>query len=124
MKTKVIDLFAGVGGLSLGFLQAGFDIVYANEYDKSIADAYKKNHPDTIVDSTDIKDIDFEKVFKKFENKIAVVVGGPPCQGFSQKGKRIGLNDERNFMFQRFVNVVKIVKPDFFVLEFNLLYKG
>jgi len=114
---KVIDLFAGVGGLSLGFSQAGFDIIYANEYDKSIADAYKKNHPNTIVDNTDIKDIDFEKVFRKFENKVDVVVGGPPCQGFSQKGKRIGLDDKRNFMFQQFVKVVKIVKPEFFVLE-------
>jgi len=114
---KAIDLFAGVGGLSLGFSQAGFEIVYANEYDKSIADAFAKNHPNTIVDSTDIRDINFEKVFRKFENKVDVVMGGPPCQGFSQKGKRIGINDERNFMFQQFVKVVEIVKPEFFILE-------
>ena len=114
---KAIDLFAGVGGLSLGFSQAGFDIVYANEYDKSIAESFKKNHPNTIIDSTDIRDIDFEKTFRKYENKIDVVMGGPPCQGFSQKGKRIGISDERNFMFQQFVKVVKIVKPEFFLLE-------
>lgn len=114
---KVIDLFAGVGGLSLGFLQAGFEIVYANEYDKSIANSFKKNHPNTIVDYTDIRDINFEKVFRPFENKVDVVMGGPPCQGFSQKGKRSGVNDERNFLFQQFVKVVEIVKPEFFVLE-------
>ena len=114
---KVIDLFAGVGGLSLGFSQAGFSIVYANEYNKSIAESFKKNHKDTMVDSTDIRDIDFEKVFRPFENKISVVMGGPPCQGFSQKGKRAGISDERNFMFQQFVKVVEIVKPEFFVLE-------
>ncbi len=114
---KVIDLFAGVGGLSLGFTQAGFDVVYANEYIDSIAKAYKKNHPKTIVDNTDIKKIDFEKTFRPYENKIDIVMGGPPCQGFSQKGKRIGLNDKRNFMFKQFVKVVKIVKPEFFLLE-------
>lgn len=114
---KVIDLFAGVGGLSLGFSQAGFEVVYANEYDKSIAAAYQKNHPKTIVDSTDIRDVNFEKVFRPYQGKVDVVVGGPPCQGFSQKGKRIGINDKRNFMFQQFVKVVKIVEPEFFLLE-------
>lgn len=114
---KVIDLFAGVGGLSLGFRQAGFEIVFANEYDKSIANSYKLNHPNTIVNSEDIRDIDFDKVFKPFINKVDVVMGGPPCQGFSQKGKRVGISDARNFMFQQFVKVVEMVKPEFFLLE-------
>jgi DNA (cytosine-5)-methyltransferase 1 len=114
---RVIDLFAGVGGLSLGFVKAGFDIVYANEYNKSIAAAYKLNHPNTFVDTTDITKLDFEKTFLKYEGKIAVVIGGPPCQGFSQKGKRIGLEDDRNFMFRQFIKVVEITKPKYFVLE-------
>jgi len=114
---KVIDLFAGVGGLSLGFMQEGFEVVYANEYDKSIAASFKKNHPKTVVDDRDIRDIDFSKTFLPYKDKIAVVMGGPPCQGFSQKGKRIGLKDERNFMFQQFVKVVETVQPEFFLLE-------
>jgi len=114
---KVIDLFAGVGGLSQGFIAEGFEVVYANEYDKSIAAAYKFNHPNTIVDTTDITKIDFEKTFKSFRNKVSVVMGGPPCQGFSQKGKRIGLDDKRNFMFKKFAKVVEIVQPEFFLLE-------
>jgi DNA (cytosine-5)-methyltransferase 1 len=114
---KVIDLFAGVGGLSQGFIAEGFEVVYANEYDKSIAEAYKFNHPNTIVDTTDITKIDFDKTFKPFRNKVSVVMGGPPCQGFSQKGKRIGLDDERNFMFRKFAKVVEIVQPEFFLLE-------
>jgi len=114
---KVIDLFAGVGGLSQGFIAEGFDVVYANEYDKSIAEAYKFNHPNTIVDTTDITEIDFEKTFKPFRKQVMVVMGGPPCQGFSQKGKRIGLDDERNFMFRQFAKVVEIVQPEFFLLE-------
>lgn len=114
---RVIDLFAGVGGLSSGFIKAGFDIVYANEYNKDIATAYKLNHPNTVVDTTDITKIDFEKTFRQYEGSIAVVMGGPPCQGFSQKGKRIGLEDDRNFMFRQFIKVVEITKPKYFVLE-------
>lgn len=118
MKTnKVIDLFAGVGGLSLGFSREGFDIVYANEYDKSIAKSFKMNHPSTDVDDRDITEIDIEKTFSKYKNQIAVVMGGPPCQGYSQKGKRFGLQDHRNFMFQKFVKVVEVVQPEFFLLE-------
>lgn len=113
----VIDLFAGVGGLSLGFSQEGFKVVYANEYDKSIAKAFKLNHPDAEVDDRDITEIDIESTFSKYRNKVTVVMGGPPCQGFSQKGKRIGLKDPRNFMFQKFVKVVEVVNPEFFILE-------
>jgi DNA (cytosine-5)-methyltransferase 1 len=68
-------------------------------------------------DTSDIVNIDFDKTFKPFKNSITVVMGGPPCQGFSQKGKRIGLEDERNFMFQQFIKVVEIIKPKYFVLE-------
>lgn len=114
---KVIDLFAGVGGLSAGFVQAGFEVVYANEYDPAIAASFQKNHPCTIVDATDIRQLNFESVFRPYENRIDVVMGGPPCQGFSQKGKRIGLDDERNFLFRQFVEVVRIVKPRFILLE-------
>jgi DNA (cytosine-5)-methyltransferase 1 len=113
----VVDLFSGVGGLSLGFTQAGFEVVFANEYDKNIAQAYQKNHPKAQVDSRDIRNIDFDTTFKEYKNKIAVVIGGPPCQGFSQKGKRIGVDDDRNFMFQQFVNAIKVISPKYFILE-------
>lgn len=114
---NVIDLFAGVGGLSLGFSEEGFKVVYANEYDKSIAKSFKLNHPETEVDDRDIAEIDIESTFGRYKDKVTVVVGGPPCQGFSQKGKRIGLRDQRNFMFQKFVKVVEVVNPEFFILE-------
>lgn len=114
---KVIDLFAGVGGLSLGFEQAGFEIVFTNEYNKSIANAYKQNNPNVEVNTEDVRSLDLTSKLGKYEGVVNVVMGGPPCQGFSQKGKRIGLNDERNFMFVQFVKVVKIVKPKYFILE-------
>lgn len=116
MKTA-IDLFAGVGGLSLGFEQAGFNVIWANEFNKTIAEAYHKNHPHTTIDSRDIREIDINKELAKYIGSIDVIMGGPPCQGFSQKGKRIGLDDARNFMFRKFVEVVSTIKPKFFVLE-------
>lgn len=114
---KVIDLFAGVGGMSLGFEQKGFEVVLANEIDKSIADAYKKNHKHTEMLTEDITKLNIKKVFGKYKNKIDVVVGGPPCQGFSQKGQRKTINDDRNFLFKQFVDVVKVVEPRYFVME-------
>ncbi len=117
MKPTVIDLFAGVGGLSLGFEMEGFDILLANEFDQSIATAYKENHKSTNVVVGDITSLDLSKVFGEYVNKIDVVIGGPPCQGFSQKGKRKTINDERNFLFKHYVEVVKFVKPKYFVME-------
>lgn len=117
MKPKVIDLFAGVGGLSLGFKMAGFDIVLANEFDESIAKSYKYNHPETEVIVEDITKISHKDVFTNFKEKIEVVIGGPPCQGFSQKGQRKSINDDRNYLFKQFVEVVKYVQPKYFVME-------
>jgi DNA (cytosine-5)-methyltransferase 1 len=117
MKPKVIDLFAGVGGLSLGFENCGFDVVLANEYDPSIATAYKANHKGTKMIVGDITSLDLEKIFVSYAGKIDVIIGGPPCQGFSQKGQRKTIHDERNFLFKYYVKVVELVKPQYFVME-------
>lgn len=117
MKLRVIDLFAGIGGLSLGFRMEGFDIVLANEIDKEIADSYVKNHPETKMINEDITKLNIEDVFKEYINTVDVVIGGPPCQGFSQKGQRKSIKDERNFLFKYFYNVVKLLKPKYFVME-------
>jgi DNA (cytosine-5)-methyltransferase 1 len=113
---KAIDLFAGVGGLSQGFIQAGFDIPLAIEYKEDIAASFQKNHLGTEVIAKDIRDIDLLDIASRFKG-IDVVMGGPPCQGFSQKGKRLNLSDERNFMFKHFVLFVETLKPKFFLLE-------
>lgn len=117
MKPKVIDLFAGVGGLSLGFEKQGFDVVIANEYDKSIADAYRENHKHTKMICGDITALDLKETFGKYKGEVSVVIGGPPCQGFSQKGQRKTIHDERNFLFKYYVKVVDLVKPKYFVME-------
>ena len=117
MKHSVIDLFSGVGGLSLGFRMAGYDVLLANEIDSSIAEAYTKNHPETKMINADITSLDIGSVFGEYVDKIDVVIGGPPCQGFSQKGQRKTINDPRNFLFRYFFEVVKYVRPRFFVIE-------
>ena len=114
MKPTVIDLFAGVGGLSLGFEKAGFDVVLANEYDPSIAEAYRENHRKTKMIVGDITKLNLDDVFGPYVDKIDVVIGGPPCQGFSQKGQRKTIHDERNFLFKYYVEVVRLVKPKYF----------
>lgn len=116
-RNKVIDLFAGVGGMSLGFELAGFEVVLANEYDKEIAAAYEYNHPKTKMIAKDITGLSLEDEFSKYRGKIDVIIGGPPCQGFSQKGQRKTINDERNFLFKYYVKVVELVQPNYFVME-------
>lgn len=114
---RVGDLFAGVGGMSQGFKMAGnFEISFAIEYDKDIALSYKYNHLQTDVYAKDITDIDVKQLHTKHPH-IDVIIGGPPCQGFSQKGKRLSLDDPRNYLFQQFVRFVKEFMPKYFVLE-------
>ena len=113
-----IDLFSGVGGLSLGFKEQGFNVVLAVENDPEIATGYEKNFPETKLIVEDVAKIDFTKCLSETSSDgIDVVFGGPPCQGFSQKGKRLHLNDERNYLFRAFIDVVRITRPKFFVME-------
>jgi DNA (cytosine-5)-methyltransferase 1 len=115
---KVIDLFAGCGGLSLGFIKNGCTIEKAVEFDSSIANTYKMNHPKVEVIVDDIKNVDHSGIFKRGDADI--IIGGPPCQGFSMAGARIRegfMGDPRNFLFKHYFNVVKTVKPRAFVME-------
>ena len=106
---KIISLFSGCGGLDLGFEQAGFQILAANEYDKSIWATFKANHPHTHLIEGDIRQIDHHA----FPNEIDGIIGGPPCQGFSMAGERIRANsfkdDPRNYLFKHYLNIVKII---------------
>lgn len=118
MNYKVIDLFAGCGGFSLGFMQNGFDITKAVEFDKSIALTYQKNHPTTQLIVDDIKNVDNTCFFNEYEADM--IIGGPPCQGFSMAGARIRqgfIDDPRNQLFRHYFNIVKTVKPKIFIME-------
>jgi len=115
---KVIDLFAGCGGLSCGFEQAGLNIVAAVEYDKQIAKSYEYNHKNTEVFAEDIKIIDEQNIFSK--DSADIIIGGPPCQGFSMAGARIRngfIEDPRNYLFKHYLSIVNKVKPKMFIIE-------
>lgn len=114
---KVIDLFAGAGGLSLGFKQTGaFDIVVAAENNENAQKTYRKNHAGTTV-LGDIRQIDFEDLRRNYGD-IDVVIGGPPCQGFSnanrQKAQTISLN---NGLVKEYVRAIRELQPKVFVME-------
>ena len=114
----IIDLFSGAGGLSLGFIQNGYNVKKAVEFDEQIANTYKKNFPQVDVIIDDIKKVDKTKIFEK--NDGDVIIGGPPCQGFSMAGSRIRnnfINDPRNYLFKHYFNIVKTVKPKVFLME-------
>lgn len=115
---SVIDLFSGCGGLSLGFRQANFDVIRAVEFDPGIANTYIANHPETDMIVDDIRNIDNTGVFQ--EGDADVIIGGPPCQGFSMAGARIRggfIDDPRNYLFRHYFNVVRTVRPTVFVME-------
>jgi len=118
MKINTIDLFAGCGGFSCGFERAGYNIISAVEYDKNIAKSYENNHKNVNVIADDIKNVDNNETFKL--GSADIIIGGPPCQGFSMAGARNRngfMDDPRNYLFKHYFNVVKIVRPKIFILE-------
>ena len=116
-KYNVVDLFAGVGGLSYGFSSLeNFNIIFANEIEKDISIAYKLNHPNVEMLNCNIIDINEEKIKKILGNKkIDLLVGGPPCQSYSTLGKR--QMDERANLFKEYKRILKILNPIAFVFE-------
>lgn len=120
---KILDLFSGAGGMSEGFLQAGFHIVSATDYSVEASETYINRHKQLGYNvnyyTGDIRDLTHNRrKLKEFvgSEKIDVIVGGPPCQGFSLSGKRLA-DDIRNTLFIEYLKVVKFVKPDYFVIE-------
>jgi DNA (cytosine-5)-methyltransferase 1 len=114
LKFNFIDLFCGCGGLTQGFLQAGMNPVGSVEVVEVAANTHKLNFPKCKCYNGDIKDLNPTEYFEN--KKIHLVIGGPPCQGFSVAGKR-DPNDPRNKLFYEFVRVVNEIKPWYIVLE-------
>lgn len=110
---KLITFFAGAGGLDLGFSKAGFNIDWANEYDKEIWETYEKNHPNTYLDKRSITNIPIEEIP---DNPIGII-GGPPCQSWSEAGALKGINDKRGQLFFDFIKVLEEKQPLFFLAE-------
>lgn len=111
-RLKIVSLFAGCGGLDLGFSQAGFDIIWANEYDKTIWDTYEFNHSHTKLDRRSIRDIPSDEI-----PDADGIIGGPPCQSWSLAGAMRGEKDPRGQLFFEYVRILKDKKPLFFLAE-------
>ena len=109
---KLVTFFAGAGGLDLGFSEAGFDIIWANEYDKSIWETYEKNHHGVYLDKRSITDIPLNEI-----PKCDGIIGGPPCQSWSEAGAMRGINDKRGQLFYDFIKILADKQPKFFLAE-------
>lgn len=114
---KIIDLFCGIGGLSLGFEQAGFEVVSAVDMWADAVKTYNHNRKDNVAQVISVEDYNNDVLPDLVkEHKITGIIGGPPCQGFSTVGKR-EIDDPRNKMYLEFYKAVKMASPDFFVIE-------
>lgn len=114
---KFIDLFAGCGGMSLGFEMAGYHNIVAIDFWEDALATYKHNRNQSNTLCADLATLDPKSVRNNFNiDQIDVIIGGPPCQGFSIAGKRI-IDDERNKLYKSFVNFVKYFSPKAFVME-------
>ena len=113
-KPKAISFFAGCGGLCYGIKAAGFDVIAANELVDSYREIYAENFPDVTFLPNDIRDIKSEHLLDYVG--VDLMIGGPPCQGFSLAGKR-DVNDDRNSLFRDYLNIADIVKPKVVLME-------
>jgi DNA (cytosine-5)-methyltransferase 1 len=116
MSKKVLDLFCGCGGLSLGFEMAGCDIRLGVDDDEAALTSFAKNHSNSNALNTDLSNGFSDELKKNIESNIDIVIGGPPCQGFSLSGLR-KLDDPRNTLVSSFIDVVKEVQPQAFTME-------
>lgn len=114
---NVVDLFCGCGGLSYGLEQAGFKTILGIDNWKDALLTFEENHPNARIINEDISDLNVEVIKKVIgKQKIDVIVGGPPCQGFSLSGAR-NFYDERNRLYLDFIRIVEVLKPKAFIIE-------
>lgn len=112
MPMKIVSLFTGAGGLDLGFEKAGFRTIWANEYDKTIWATFEHNFPKAKLDKRSIVDISPEEI-----PDADGIIGGPPCQSWSEAGAGRGINDSRGQLFNDYIRMLKVKQPKFFLVE-------
>lgn len=109
---QLISLFTGAGGLDLGFEKAGFKVIWANEFDKTIWETFELNFPHTKLDKRSIVDINPSEI-----PYAEGIIGGPPCQSWSEAGSRRGIKDKRGQLFHDYIRLLKEKQPKFFLAE-------
>lgn len=118
MTKTFIEVCAGAGGLSLGFIEQGFSPLLLNDNDKYCCQTLKKNHPNVTIKEGSMTDIDLKKMKKIFKKKkLDILMGGVPCQSFSQAGKRKGITDDRGKLILHFIKMTDILDPNIFLIE-------
>lgn len=116
-KKKIIDLFCGCGGLSYGFEMAGFEVILGIDNWADALKTFSATHKNAVAHLADLYTLNPSEILEKYNiKKPDIIVGGPPCQGFSIAGKRM-IDDERNKLYKGFVNFVDFFKPSAFVME-------
>ena len=110
---KLISLFSGCGGLDLGFERAGFEIPIANEFDSTIWKTFEINHKKTNLIKSDIRRLSTSD----FSFEVDGIIGGPPCQSWSEAGAQRGINDTRGQLFFDYIRILKSKRPKFFLAE-------
>lgn len=110
---KLISLFSGAGGLDKGFHNAGFRTIVANEFDPKICPTFKANFPNTDLIEGDIRNVRAGE----FPERVTGIIGGPPCQSWSEAGSLKGIEDARGKLFYEYIRILKAVQPLFFVAE-------
>lgn len=106
---NLVSLFSGCGGLDLGFQKAGFQIIWANDNDKDIWKTYQHNHKNTDLDKRDIRQITSQEI-----PDCIGIIGGPPCQSWSEAGMQRGIDDTRGQLFLEYVRILRDKQPLFF----------
>ena len=114
---NLLSLFSGCGGLDLGFEKAGFDIPVANEFDKTIYETFKVNHPKTHLIGGDVRNVSKIDIQMYFDGDVDGIIGGPPCQSWSEAGALRGIQDARGQLFFDYIRLLKEFKPKFFLAE-------
>lgn len=114
---KVISLFSGCGGLDLGFEKAGFDIPVANEFDPSIFGTFRVNHTKTHLIEGDVRQVTKADMLPYVSGEVDGIIGGPPCQSWSEAGSLRGIEDARGRLFFDYIRILKAFMPCFFLAE-------
>lgn len=114
---NIVSLFSGCGGLDLGFEKAGFNVSVANEYDPTIFETFKINHPNTHLVEGDVRQVTREDIASFISGEIDGIIGGPPCQSWSEAGSLRGIEDARGQLFYDYIRILKEFHPKFFLAE-------
>lgn len=118
-KPTAISLFAGAGGCSLGFKQAGYDVRFATDINCDAVESYRRNFPETPCEAADVRDLGPDILLDKVglcSGELDILLGGPPCQGFSSAGMKSG-EDPRNSLVRHYVRLLEGIRPKWFVME-------